>query len=242
MEAAQWAHSLPGLSALCLSFPVALIPFRFLSLFRSRSSPHPSSLFPRIVPLFFYLPLTHLICVCSLCPGCSIHLSFSLQNPRWVSPSLPEGTLTLSASLSLRRTRRSSSRFPFALCSPTLPLPLLPPFFFSKRQDCIFNLGRLSFPYLGNGTSSLLLSFLDSSWRSSRLRFPFFPEIDVYLMICKTSFSTDFFFHSPACPSRSRQDSIVSSCSELLFSSPSLSLHVFSVYSLLTSDFLFPSP
>lgn len=138
------------------SFPVSLIPFRSLSLilylspslYSVHSSPHPSSVPPNSPP-FFFLALTHLICLLPALASLFTSLSLSFQNPRWVSPSLPEGTLTPSLSLSLQRNQ--------ALVF-SLPLCPLPPSFFSKCHDCIFNLGRLSFPHLEmapsrNGTS-----------------------------------------------------------------------------------------
>lgn len=103
------------------SFPVSLIPFRSLSL---SLSPFCSLFSPTLVrvppnsPPFFFLPLTHLICLLPALASLFTSLSFSfcLQNPRWVSPSLPEGTLTPSLSLSLQKTKHSSSHslFPCA--------------------------------------------------------------------------------------------------------------------------------
>lgn len=99
---------------------VSLSLFLSPPLYSVHSSPHPSSPVPPNSPPFLHLPLTHLICPCSL-PLASLFTSLSLARFAFktpaggVPPTLPEGTLTLSLSLSFQRTRRSSSHFPFAL-------------------------------------------------------------------------------------------------------------------------------
>lgn len=105
-----------SLCSLSLSLLVHFAPFLsfslFLSLFCSLFSPF-LVCSPEQSP--FLLSRSNSPHLSAPCPGFSIHFSFCLQNPRWVSPSLPEGTLTLSLSLSLQKTRHSSSHFPFAL-------------------------------------------------------------------------------------------------------------------------------
>lgn len=149
MEAAQWAHSLPGLSVLfpCLShsisLPFSLSPSLSSSLFPPSlslslfCSPHPLS-----VPLNspFLLSPSNSPHLSAPCPGFSIHFSLSLSRPAFKTPA---GSLLFPRdpnSVSLAVTPENQA----LVFSP--PLCPLPPFFFSKRHDCIFNLGRLSFP------------------------------------------------------------------------------------------------
>lgn len=120
--------------ALAPVFPrESLSPLSFsLSLF---CSPHPLS-----VPLNspFLLSPSNSPHLSAPCPGFSIH--FSLSRPAFKTPA---GFLLFPRdpnSVSLAVTSENQ-----ALVF-SLPLCPLPPFFFSKRHDCIFNLGRLSFP------------------------------------------------------------------------------------------------
>lgn len=74
-----------------LSFSVSLFLPLPLSILFSLFSPSFVSVPPNTPP-FFFLPLAHLICVCSLCPGFSIHLSLSLS---FSLQKTPAGSLLL---------------------------------------------------------------------------------------------------------------------------------------------------
>lgn len=129
----QWAHSLPGLSVLfpCLSYSISLPFSLFLylsfslspspSLYSVHSSPHPSSPVPPNSPPFLYLPLTHLICPCSLPLASlftSLSRSFCLQNPCWRGPSFSSRRDPNSVSVAVIPENRA-----LVLSLPLCPLP-----------------------------------------------------------------------------------------------------------------------
>lgn len=164
MEAAWWAHSLPGLSVLSLS--LFLVPSHsrhfvlFLLLFSGlspslphRSPRHPSPLSPSVVPpnrYLLFLSSSNAFHLVAPCPASLLSSSLSLSLPLSLFET-PAGTLFLSChegSPILSSSCCVSLRLPilFLCLSLCLFLRLSSSLF---PYDCIFNLGRLSFLDLG---------------------------------------------------------------------------------------------
>lgn len=214
MEAAWWAHSLPGLCSFSLSFSFLFRLTRAISSSFSFCSPaglspslprrsprHPSLLSPSVVPpnrYLLFLSSSNAFHLVAPCPASSVLFSVP------VSPSLSlKPPLGLSFSLATRGARfyprcvlcepSSSYSLSLSLC---LFLRLSSSLF---PYDCIFNLGRLSFLDLGLASPRyyffLFLSPLGVSPSSS---LPFSNLSSLYFLVSHGNFVPDRFPGSPS--------------------------------------------